>query len=190
MGASTASTFSRRAGAALFLLALLASVPAAFAQKQRPPAPQREARDRDGSRRGRPLPPRVPSAEIFFCGTHDVQCRTSINAFGLEEVRDLFIFAAWRNVTGEHAQQLRFLLPDGNVYQTLETKFTTEASSADPDTQVAVRSREEKAVSTPLAVAGSHITQRSLAGSWTVELYLDGRFITRTNLIFRPRVQS
>ena len=188
MAAFTVSMFSRRGTAALILAwACLAIGPAAFAQRQKPADPKKELEQRSDLRRARPLPVRTPSAELFFCETRDVQCRTSINTFDLDGVRDLFLFAAWRNVTGEHTQQLRLVLPDGNTYQTLETKFTADTSSADPDVQVAVRSRDDRAVNVPLAVAGTHITQRSLDGTWTVELFLDGKFITRTTLIFRPR---
>lgn len=148
---------------------------------------QRE-QERQAALRRRPIPPRVPTASIFFCDTNDVQCRTEIHEFGIDEVRDLFVFAAWRNVTGEHTQRLRFVLPDGNTYQVIDTKFTVDPNAAGADVQAAVRTREEMAVNAPLAVAGTHITQRSLAGTWTVEVYLDGKFIARTQLIFRPRV--
>ena len=132
-----------------------------------------------------PGPP--PMASIFFCGTNDVQCRTKINEFGLDELRDLFIFAAWKHVSGEHTQQIRLLLPDGNLYQTFETKFTTDGNAKKAGVKNAVRSREESAVSVALPIAGTHITQRSLSGAWTVELYLDGALITKTTLTFQPR---
>ncbi len=191
MGASIASTCSRLnvrgcllAGAAMLLLCAFA----ADAQSKRAASPQREEAERQFRRPvARPNPPRMPAATLFFCTTNDVQCRTSITDFDLDAVRDLFVFAAWRNLSGEHTQQLRFVLPDGNTYQAMETKFTVDATSTDTNVQVAARSREEKATSVAFAVAGTHITQRSLSGTWTVELYLDGKLIAQSPLTLRPR---
>lgn len=166
---------------------LLCAMPAG-AQSKRAASPKREEPARESRRPvARPNPPRVPAATLFFCTTNDVQCRTSITDFDLDAVRDLFVFAAWRNLRGEHTQQLRFVLPDGNTYLVVETKFTVEASSTDTNVQVAAKSREEKATNVALAVAGTHITQRSLSGTWTVELYLDGKLIAQSPLTFRPR---
>lgn len=170
--------------AALFL----ASAFAAEAQQRptRPAGPKHESERRE-EKPARPAPPRKPTATLFFCETRDVQCRTSITEFGIDDVRDLFIFAAYRNLSGEHVQRLRLVMPDGNTYQVTETKFTTEDSASGPGMQVAVRSREDFAVSVALPVAGTHITQRSLTGAWSVELYLDGKLIATSSLTFRPR---
>jgi len=130
-----------------------------------------------------------PKASIFFCSTDDVQCRTKINEFALDDIRDLFVFSAWKHVDGEHTQELRFLLPDGNLYQKIETKFTTQESAKKQGVRATVKSREEAALSVALPVAGTHITQRSLAGTWTVELFLDGHLVASSELIFKPRPQ-
>lgn len=188
MGESIASISSRIAisgqilGAALLAICLLPQ--GAWTQNQNKDEQQRGAQ---GGSPGRSAP---ASASIFFCTTNNVECRTKINEFDLDEVRDLFVFAAWRNVQGEHMQQTRFLLPDGNLYQSVGTKFTAGTTTKSPGVQRAARSREDFAVNVALPVAGTHITQRSLAGTWTVEVYLDGKFITKTSLTFRPRATS
>lgn len=186
----TASIFSRRLSswpggrAAAILVGVCLLLGAAQAQSQTNGDAQKEMKA--GS------PPRSApvSASIFFCVTNNVECRTKINEFDLDQVRDLFVFSAWRHIQGEHTQQLRFLLPDGNLYQSIETKFTVSTATKSSGVQSAVRSREEYAVSVALPVAGTHITQRSLAGTWTVEIYLDGKFVTKTSLTFRPRATS
>ncbi len=145
----------------------------------------------------RPVPPRKidearperkvlpPNGSLFFCENNNVQCRTELSRFDLDVIRDLYVFAAWKQVSGEHTQHIRFVLPDGNTYQTLETKFTTQATSQTQGVQPTVLSRGEPTTVSMMPVAGSHITQRSLAGTWIVELYLDGNLITRTRLVFR-----
>ena len=189
MDASTVSTFSRasRIARATLTLTALMGVFAASADAQAPRVRRvplgRDIEDRAEVRRQAP----APAASIFFCEVADVQCRTSISQFDLDDLRDLYVFAAWRNVAGEHVQQLRFVLPDGGTYQVVETKFTTLANAAAPDLQKTVLSRGEPTVVAVLPVAGSNITQRSLSGNWTVELILDGKLMARANLVLRQR---
>lgn len=178
MGESTASICSKKAaqpGLPLFLLAAVlfaAGIPgraqgqSAAAQAAHPPGP--------------PV-----MASLFFCTSNDVQCRTKINEFVLEDVRDLFVFSAWKHVSGEHVQELRFYLPDGNLYQSIETKFTTDPNGKKAGVKNTVRSRDDSALSVALPVAGTHITQRSLSGEWKVDLLLDGKRITSTTLILK-----
>ncbi|GEM_PF-5990237 len=202
MDGSTASTFSKRALAAVALSALALAAPAAAqSARPRPGANEQERvtapRPRSGpSGQGTVTPPapgrRVPAppparATLFFCETDNVQCRTNINWFGIDDIRDLHIFAAYRNVTGEHTQQVRLLMPDGNLYQSVETRFTTLAGGSSPQVQVATRSRGEPTVITVVPVAGTHITQRSLDGVWVIELLLNGKPVGRANLIIQPR---
>ncbi len=187
--------------------------------------------------------------EIFFCETSDPQCRTSINTFFLDDIRDLYVFVTWPYSFGEHVQTVEFILPDGHLYQRKETTFTVSAprprkhkprrgppvrtltalSAADKSTQSAspapkwklatgdrqvapvprgqlqsvtrgvsagIRkplprrdratvlasrsqsrtvSRGVPAAITVLPVAGTFITQRRLAGTWTVRVLLDDK---------------
>ena len=173
-----------RAGIVLLALAAL-SLPVAAQSAQKVDSERGRG---DVEVRRKPAP--APVASIFFCTTRDLQCRTGIIDFGLDEVRDLYVYVAWRNVSGEHIQQLRFVLPDGNAYQVLESRFTTLAKGGSAEVQVAVASRGEPTVVNVVPVAGTHITQHSLAGTWSVEAYLDGKLVARTNLIFHPREQQ
>ena len=137
MGAYTAltcSSGSRLRRAPWILLIAVGLLPfAAEAQ-----SPQGEAQREAKAAPGRSAP---VSASIFFCETNNVQCRTKINEFDLDAIRDLFIFAAWRNVQGEHMQTVRLLLPDGNLYQASQTRFAVGTAKS-LDAQAAVRSRE------------------------------------------------
>jgi hypothetical protein len=159
------------------LMALILVLPSAGAVKGR----EDKRRDRRH--------PRHPQAEVFFCEASSLECRTSINDFELDKIRDLFIFVAWREVRGEHSQELRFILPDGNLYQKVPARFTTTALSAPSlDIQTARRSRGEPTVISTLPVAGTLITQHSLTGTWQVQVYLDGRLITEASFILQaPR---
>jgi len=186
VGASTASTFSslrrwRLTGASILVLLAMAATAAA----QSRPGPHRDVQEPQVRRT---LP--VARATVFFCENSNVACRTGINDFKVDDLRDLYVFVAWGNLSGEHTQQLRFVLPNGDAYQTLESKFTTLASTNSENVQVAARSRGEPTVANVLPVAGTHISQRSLTGTWTVEVLLDGKLVTRTSLILRPREQQ
>ncbi len=145
-----------------------------------------------GCSAGSPQPPLAgpptasPQATVFFCENNDVQCRTANNVFDVGKLRDLFVFVAWRGVSGLHAYQLRFFLPDANHYMTLETRFTTDATPLAPDVQVAVRSRGEPTVVNVLPVAGTFITQHGLTGNWRVEVFLDGEFISQAQFTLQP----
>ena len=129
---------------------------------------------------------RSPQAEVFFCETPNVACRTKIDEFEIDGTRDLFIFVAWRGVRGAHAQELRLILPDGNHYQTLATHFTTEPTAPSSEIQVAKRSRGEPTVVSALAVGGTFITQHMLSGTWGAKVYLDGKLVNESSFILRP----
>ncbi len=130
-----------------------------------------------------------PQAEVFFCETQAVECRTTASDFDITKLRDLFVFVSWRGVTGEHTQELRLLLPDGNLYQTITARFTTAPIALSPEVQVAKDSRGEPTVVSVLPVAGTFITQHFLVGTWTVEVILDGQSITRVSFTLRPPQQ-
>ncbi len=239
MDASTRMTCSEKFSALSKLtlsLWLLGSLALAAVPASSGPLPQ--GGPGEGGFQEEELGARSPRAEVFFCTTSGVECRTSINEFDVDQVRDLYIFVAWRGVRGLHTQQLRLLLPDGNLYQTLETPFTTRrhrlpspeghqgqdlnfavptqtrSSSLQarlgrpsrgevaaeltslptstqriplpPEVQLARRSRGETTVMSVLPVAGTFITQRSLLGTWTVEVSLDSRPVTKANFTLRP----
>ncbi|HYN16285.1 MAG TPA: hypothetical protein VES66_10920 [Terriglobales bacterium] len=73
----------------------------------------------------------------------------------------------WRNAAGKHTQQIKFLLPKGETYQIMETKFEGNG----PQSSV-------------LPVAGTWIQAKELTGRWTVQVYLDGQLVTQSGFIF------
>jgi len=103
---------------------------------------------------------------LTVCDTSNETCVGSIN-FSLGSVRDLSFSVAWQNVpAGTHTQQIAFVQPNGVVYQTISHSFAV----ADGTTGSAT-------TSDVVPVAGTYITQRSLAGDWSVEVSLDGKLI-------------
>jgi hypothetical protein len=72
--------------------------------------------------RHRPTP-RGP--EIFYCETPDTSCRTTQDTFPIADLRDLFVFVVWPGVSGQHVQTVQFILPDGSIYSSQKTHFST-----------------------------------------------------------------
>jgi hypothetical protein len=71
-------------------------------------------------------------------------------------------------------------------------KFTTAradgaGASSSGKVQLATMSRGQPTTVLDFPVAGTHITQRSLAGVWTVEVQLDGTRVARRDLVFLPQ---
>ncbi len=116
-----------------------------------------------------------PSATISFsCDSPDPSCTAGSSA---KSIPALIVTVAWSNVpTGAHAQTVRFFLPDGYVYQAIETGFAVAQKPTGSASAVA-----------RLPVAGSFITQRDLTkGNWKVEVSLDGNVVGSTALHFNP----
>ncbi|MGH9775237.1 MAG: hypothetical protein ACRD50_09855 [Candidatus Acidiferrales bacterium] len=103
-----------------------------------------------------------PSATISLCDSPQPSCTPS-STFSAGELRQLAIVVKWSNVSaGPHAQNVVLRLPEGNVYQRMETAFQISDSASGSDTTVQT-----------VPVAGTFISQRSLTGLWTVEVSLD-----------------
>jgi hypothetical protein len=79
------------------------------------------------------------------------------DSFEVGTMRDLKILVWW-SVAGQHVQRLELVSPDGSLYQRFVAAFDTDAA---------------KLVETMLPVAGTWITDHSLFGQWTVNVYLD-----------------
>jgi hypothetical protein len=164
----------------------------------------------------RPRPtPRGP--EIFYCETPDTSCRTTQDTFPIADLRDLFIFVVWPSVGGQHVQTVQFFLPDGSVYSSQKTRFTTggpvftaalapavqnEVGPTPPARHLIadankihaegipsllMKSRGDSAVLTVLPVAGTYITQRNLSGTWRVRVLLDDRLALESEFTLVPR---
>jgi hypothetical protein len=122
-----------------------------------------------------PAAPPPPSATVSFCDNPSPGC-TPASSFSTKSLPALSVIVAWSNVPpGTHAQALRFFLPDGYVYQAIETSFVVAQQPVGSASAVA-----------SLPVAGSFITKRGLTGNWKVEVSLDGNVVGSKALQFNP----
>ena len=102
-----------------------------------------------------------PSATLSICA------QSCALAFHIDQVHALSVNVNWRNASGKHTQQIKFLLPKGETYQIMETKFEGDG------VQTSV-----------LPVAGTWIQAKELTGKWMVQVYLDGQLVTQSGFIF------
>jgi hypothetical protein len=131
--------------------------------------------------------------DVYFGTDEGTVCQAGTREFELTAVADLYVCVAWRGLSGKYAEQLTFVLPDGNVYQTMTVPFMTidMPPTADPMIDIGGRKLEAKRagwgangvalVTAALPVSGTFITQYRLAGVWTVQVGLDGRRIDHNN---------
>jgi len=171
-------------GAILLTGALLVLAAPAVAQNRRP-----VGRGRTGEDARKVVPSaRVANAvtEVFFCESPTTECRSTNTAFTVGKLRDIFVFVTWPNVSGDLVQTVEFFLPDGSLYVKKATPF--RASTAQPRARAVpgaspapdaflTSSRGTPTVITPLAVAGTYITQRSLLGNWMVRVRLGDKLV-------------
>lgn len=107
--------------------------------------------------------PPPPSAAVTFCDNPAPGCAAG-TSFSVSVLRDLSIRVQWSNLSpGNHVQTLNFILPDGNVYESMETSFAIAEEPVGATTTLQA-----------LPVAGTFITERSLTGQWRIEVSLDG----------------
>jgi hypothetical protein len=85
----------------------------------------------------------------------------------LRGLRDLQI-KVWWAVPGRHVQTLKVIAPDGSLYQTLTATF-----EADVNRRRTAQHGGDTLVQTLLPVAGTWITEYSMEGHWTIEVYMD-----------------
>lgn len=109
-----------------------------------------------------PSPPPPAAATVSLCANATAGC-TPATSFSLNSLREMGIAVAWSNVAaGNHSQKVTLTLPDGHLYQVIETGFRIPTSPSGSFSSVQ-----------RLPVAGTFITQRSLTGMWTVQVSLD-----------------
>ncbi len=136
--------------------------------------------------------------EVFFGERQETVCQPGGREFVLENLRDLQVCIVWAGLSGTYWTQLEFLSPDGHVYQTTTLAFVTPEATATvaavevDGRQYEVRpagwaQRGEAVVVARLPVAGTYITQRNLAGQWTVKISLNGRPIDQGDFTLYPQ---
>ncbi len=118
------------------------------------------------------------TATVSFCNAAQVNCQSQSANFSLtmSNIPDLNIVVNWENVTsGTHSQEMRLLMPNGNLFQRLQNTF------------VVARSGNGSArVNRILPIAGSFISQRRITGGWKVKVSLDGKAVTTGDLRLDP----
>lgn len=98
--------------------------------------------------------------------------------FSVGQTRDLKIVVWWA-LNSQHVQRLELLSPDGSLYQRLQTSFDADTSKL-----VQRGNQSYMSVETILPVAGTWITDHSLFGAWTVNVYLDDDTATSRDASF------
>ena len=120
----------------------------------------------------------VPAtAAVSICDSGNSKCQTAAATYSLATAPDLNIAVNWTNVTaGNHSQEIRLLMPNGNVYQRFQNSFLVPAS----DTMGTA------SVSRFIPIMGTFIAQRQITGGWKLEVSLDGKVATTGDLQFNP----
>jgi hypothetical protein len=123
-------------------------------------------------------PTDVFAAIVKFCDdeTENPNC-ASKGTFSLAQIRDLFIWINWQGLpTGTHTQELDIFMPQGQV---LYVKYSNGFQITDTP-------KGSATVMCVMPVAGSWITQRQFAGTWKVDVLLDGKPIRSMQFDFTP----
>ena len=118
------------------------------------------------------------AATVSFCNAAQANCQSQSANFSLKtsNIPDLNIKVNWADVAaGKHSQEMRLLMPNGNLFQRLQNTF------------VVPRSGDGSAsVNRNIPIAGSFIAQRQITGGWKVRVSLDGKVITTGDLRLDP----
>ena|SRR5215469_5205624 len=116
-----------------------------------------------GTERTAPPSPARPSAQILFCDAPGTSCSPA-TSFSVAKLRDLNIVVNWTNLpAGNHTEAIAVLHGSG-LYQSFRKGFVALADGSFSS-------------SSALPVAGTWIARRSLTGTWTVHVLLDGHIV-------------
>jgi hypothetical protein len=110
--------------------------------------------------------------EVSFAASAEKACQPGGREFVLDDLRGLYVCIGWAGPVGTSAPQLTFLSPDGNVYQTMTLPVVTAEAL--------------ETVAT-LPVAGTYISQHSLAGRWMVKISLNGKPVNQDHFILQAK---
>lgn len=140
-----------------------------------------------GRNAGGSAPAVTPTPEVFFCDTETPECRSVNSEFDMSKVRDVFVFVAWKNLSGEFVQTIEFYLPDGSLYMKKDTPFLVRKDQArarwvkgsNVPERYLTTSRGTPTVVTAFPVAGTYLKQRSLSGSWSVRVLLNDQPVAK-----------
>ena len=133
-----------------------------------------------------PAPVATPTATLIFNESATTHVAPSVlQGFSVKSVRELFIHTIWSNLKGAHTETRKFYSPSGELYYEKLTPFSTEIDAPLPFEQpvsiphassiqaTPLNSKGNAVVTDYLSVGGTWISDRSMTGIWTVEIYLD-----------------
>jgi len=127
---------------------------------------------------GGPVVTNPASATLSFCNAAHTNCQSPSANFSVttSNIPDLNVAVDWANVTaGTHSQELRLIMPNGNLFQRMQNTFNVVPSGNGTAT-----------VDRVIPIAGSFISQRQITGGWKVEVSLDGNAVTTGDLRLDP----
>lgn len=103
------------------------------------------------------------TAVISLCDDAVSGC-PPVTSFSLSTIRDLVIKVDWFGVSpGNHAQELKVLLPQGGALEASQTGFLVNLAGGSEFSSVR-----------KIPLAGTWVTQRQETGTWSVQVSLDG----------------
>jgi hypothetical protein len=132
-----------------------------------------------------PAPVVTPKATLVFNESASTHTGPAPQQFSVHSVRELFIHSVWSDLTGEHTETRKFYSPSGELYYEKLTPFSTEIDAPVPYERPVSIPHASSIQATPLdtngnvivtdylSVGGTWISDRSMTGIWTVEIYLD-----------------
>jgi hypothetical protein len=121
--------------------------------------------------------PAPATAAVSICDSGNSRCQATTATYSLATAPDLNVAVNWTNVPpGNHSQEIRLLMPNGNVYQRFQSSFVV----APANTQGTAN------VSHFIPIMGTFIAQRQIAGDWKLEVSLDGNVSTVSDLQLNP----
>jgi hypothetical protein len=118
------------------------------------------------------------TAAVSFCNAAQTNCQAQSANFSMatSNIPDLNIKVDWASVLpGPHSQEIRLMMPNGNLFQRLQDTF-----------MVAANGNGTATVNRNIPIAGSFISQRQITGGWKVEVSLDGKAKATGDLQLNP----
>ena len=118
------------------------------------------------------------TAAVSFCNAAQTGCQSQSANFSMttSNIPDLNIKVDWASVLpGTHSQEIRLMMPNGDLFQRLQDTFMVAANGSGTAT-----------VNRNIPIAGSFISQRQITGGWKVQVSLDGKDKTTGDLELNP----
>jgi hypothetical protein len=116
-------------------------------------------------------PAPLPAATISFCDNPDPGCSPA-SSFSLAALRDLNVRVNLSDLSPRnHMETLNVVHPGGGLYQTFHNSFVIQEKPTGTLTTM-----------NAVPVSGTWIAQRSMTGTWEVQVFLDGRLLGKQSV--------